>query len=304
MSTTELFDLIHADGDLEFDVSRFIEKLRGKEITQETDLFTRLVRSACLAGGQANAIVAGHQSAIRRLFPETPAEAVTAFCVSEAKGPHPKHIHTKLDQAAGTITGEKMWGTMAPPADRLYVAASIGEVEGQNQLRMVGVDTGQASIEQIPLPPERQAGAVPICDLKFTATEVASVSDDDAYVTYIKPFRLIEDVFSTIGMQIALYRLGSDVGLTHAQREDLLGLIVQGQAVAETDMDGPGAILLITSYLRASQAYWQNMHPNPSAEVASSWDFERPILTVAARARMQRRVNAWRALGETITEED
>ena len=304
MSTAELFDLIHLDGDLEFEVAPFIEKLRGEEITRESNLFLRLVRSACLAGGQANAIVAGHQTAIRRLFPETPVNAITAFCVSEAKGPHPKYIHTQLNQAADTITGEKMWGTMAPPADRLYVAASIGEVDGQNQLRMVGVDTGQESIEQIPLPPERQAGAVPICDLKFTDTKVTTIIDKDAYTFFIKPFRLIEDVFSTIGMQIALYRLGADVGLSHAQREDLLGLIVQGQAVAETDMDSPSAILLITSYLRASQDHWQKMTPNPSAEVASTWQFDRPILTVAARARQQRRANAWAALGESVVEDD
>ena len=304
MSTAELLDVIHSKSELEFEVQPFIERLRSDEITQETNLFMRIVRSACLAGGQANAIVAGHQTAIRRLFPETPATAITAFCVSEAKGPHPKYIHTRLDQDTGTITGEKMWGTMAPPADRLYVAASIGEVDGQNQLRMVGVDTGQDSIEQIPLPPERQAGAVPICDLKFTDTKIASVFDEDAYTAYIKPFRLIEDVFSTIGMQIVLYRLGTDLGLSPIQREDLLGLIVQGQAVAETDMDSPGSILLITSYLRASQDHWQRMTPNPSVEVASAWQFDRPILTVAARARQQRRVNAWATLGEHVAEDE
>ena len=305
MNTTQLLDMMYTDNPLEFETSTFIARLRDDVITGETDLFTRLVRAACFAGSQANAVIAGHQAAIRRLFPDTPSTAITAFCVSEAKGPHPKHIHTQLqqDNGAATITGQKMWGTMAPPADRLYVAASIGTKDGQNQLRMVGIETGQDSIEQIPLPPERQAGDVPICDLKFTATKVATVLDADAYSAYIKPFRLIEDVFSTVAMQISLYRLGPNVGLTHAQREDLLGLIVQGHAVAETDMDSPAALLLITAYLRASQAHWQEMTTAPLEAVATSWQFDRPILTVAARARAQRRANAWSALGEALPDD-
>ena len=284
----------------------FIAFLRSDAINAFSDPFERLVHAARMAGSQTNATIAGHQAAIRRLFPTTPAGAITAFCVSESKGPHPRYIETQLLDSGDNkhITGEKMWGTMAPAADLLYVAASTGVLDGQNQLAMVGIETNSPTITQIPLPPERHAGGVPICDLKFEATPVHNnlVFDGDAYTVYIKPFRLIEDVFSTTAMQIGLLQLRTQTGMTHAQREDLVGLVAQGAAIAASEMNQPGDILLITSYLRASRAHWQvlgeNWH-NAAADVRPHWNTEREILNVAARAREQRRSNAWEALGET-----
>ena len=263
------------------------------------------------AGSHANAGIAGHQAAVRRLFPQTPADAITAFCVSEKRGPHPRYIDTQLQSVAGQwqISGEKMWGSMAPAATLIYVAASTGVKDGQNQLKMVGVDAAAAGITQVPLPPERQAGDVPICDLQFQATPVeqSRVYDEDAYETYIKPFRLVEDVFGTVATQIALLRLGSQAGLTHQYKEDLIGLIAQGHAVAESAMQTPGEVLLITSYLRSSQLFWSTLEvPFVAASdaVRGTWNVTRPILSVAARARDQRRKNAWLALGEPLEDAD
>ena len=104
-------------------------------------------------------------------------------------------------------------------------------------------------------------------------------------------------------MQIVLYRLGTEVGITHAARENLLGLVVQGAAVMATDMDSPAAVFLITTYLRSSQQHWQAMDAQPSDAVAASWHFGKPILKVAERARAQRRTNAWRALDEDLVDE-
>lgn len=288
--------------------SAFIQFLRTSPITSSDDPFVRLVHSALRAGSQSNAGIAGHQAAVRRLFPRTPTDAITSFCVSEKRGPHPRYIETQLESVDGQwqVSGAKMWGTMAPPATLIYVAASTGVVEGQNQLKMVGVCGDASGITQVPLPPERQAGDVPICDLRFAATPVQEdhIYDEDAYETYIKPFRLVEDVFSAVATQIALFRLGRDAGLTHEQREDLLALIVQGHAVAESTMSAPGDLLLITSYLRSSQLFWGSLEggfATASAAVRKCWDVGRPILTVAARAREQRRQNAWQALGEPIT---
>ncbi len=294
-----------------FQTDAFIEYLRAPHIVALADPFERLVHCALRSGSQANAGIAGHQSAVRRMFPGTPPDAVTSFCVSEQRGPHPRYIDTRLESVNGQwqITGEKMWGTMAPPSTLIYVAASTGVVDGQNQLKMVGIHGDATGITKVPLPPERQAGEVPICDLRFVATPVADghIYDADAYETYIKPFRLVEDVFSTVATQIALLRLGHACGLTHAQREDLVGLIVQGQAVAESTMDAPGDLLLITSYLRSSQTFWGTLadgFAGASDEIRDGWHVGRPILTVAARAREQRRHNAWAALGDPLRAAD
>ena len=309
MLTQELLNLLTATAQQDpiFEVDDFITFLRSPAITTSSDPFVRLVHAALQAGSHATAGIAGHQSAIRRLFPSAPTDAVTSFCVSEARGPHPRYIETQLSHQDGhwQITGEKMWGTMAPPATVIYVAASTGVVDGQNQLQMVGVDATATGITQLPLPPERQAGEMPICDLKFSATPVAEdqLFSGDAYEAFIKPFRLIEDVFSTVATQIALLRLGTQAGLDHGQQEQLIGLIVQGHAIAESTMDAPGDILLITTYLRDSQAFWNTLADafvSAAPEVQSAWDVSRPILTVAARARAQRRSNAWQALEQPL----
>ncbi|MEM7101296.1 MAG: acyl-CoA dehydrogenase family protein [Pseudomonadota bacterium] len=290
-----------------YETDSFLSVLLEEAITASPDPLNRLVHSACRAGSHANAMVAGHQAAVRHLFPDTPLDAITAFCVSEKRGPHPKYIETRLEEADGrfTISGQKMWGTMAPPATLLYVAASRGVVGGQNQLVMVGVETTADGIKQIPLPPERQAGAVPICDLEFEQVPVAQerIYSKDAYTHYIKPFRLVEDVFSTLASQIVLYRLGGSTGMSPADREDLLGLIVQGYAIGQSDMESAGAVLLLTSYLRASQQHWNRLAArwaDADVDLKPYWDPEREILTVAARARQQRRINAWSSLGEPL----
>ncbi|MEM7017136.1 MAG: acyl-CoA dehydrogenase family protein, partial [Pseudomonadota bacterium] len=245
---------------------------------------------------------------IRRLFPTTPTDAVTAFCVSEARGPHPRYINTAISGTEGQwkITGEKMWGTMAPAANMIYVAVKTGESDGQNQLSMVSVDPRQSSVTQLPLPPERNAGPVPICDLQFEQTDVTSLFDGDAYTQYIKPFRLIEDVYSTVAMQIALLSLGKAAGLSHAQREDLVALVAQGFVISASAMDNTGDVLLLTSYLRASQNHWKQMAgnwDNASETVRQHWNPKRDILTVASRAREKRRQNAWQSLGDALPDE-
>lgn len=299
MDSQELLDLVSSTPiiDEALEPGAYIERLRDDLASGDPDPVARLVQGALRADSQANAGIAGHQAAVRRLFPTTANNAITAFCVSEDRGPHPRYIKTTLRD--GQINGKKMWGTMAPPASTLYVAASTGEDEqGNNRLVMVAVDSPQTSIEQIPLPPEREAGKVPICDLTFNDTPVAAVFEGDAYNLYIKPFRLIEDVYSTLATQIALYRLGGDTGLDHTQREDLLGLIVQGHAVAQSPMASPPQVLLLTSYLRASQQHWAGLASRwhlANPQLYKGWQPNRMILTVAARAREQRRSNAWAA---------
>ena len=301
MNTNELLELISqpVDAELTTDVAQFIQQLQGPLAEAPAEPVARLIACAMSAGSQSTAGIAGHQAAVRRLFPDTPSDAVTAFCISEERGPHPRFINTALDPDTNTISGKKMWGSMAPAATTLYVAASRGmDANNQNQLVMVAVDNPHATIEQIPLPPERQVGDMPICDLQFNASPAVHTYPEDAYETYIKPFRLIEDVFNTLATQIVLFRLGVRTGLDRSQREDLLGLITQGHAVATSDMTTPTEIMLLTSYLRASQAQWavlaSRWHTGDPT-LYKFWQPGRMILTVAARAREQRRENAWQA---------
>ncbi len=265
--------------------------------------FDRLVWTALHAGDRLTAGAAGHQAAIRRLFPETPDAAVTAFCVSEDQGPRPSAIRTRLTPSGAgfVLNGSKRWGSMAPLADLLYVAASIGEQDGRNQLRMVRVPAGSPGLALDPAPYAAYQGHMPIADL--TLVDVAVPADailpQDAYVAFIKPFRLVEDVYGTAATQIALLRLGRVHGWPQEVLEDLTALILQAHAVSGTPMDRPADVVLMSAYFRASEALWSRLGPaweQVPPDVRAGWRPETGTLGVAARARETRRQTAWAAL--------
>ena len=278
----------------------------GAASEDDPSAFVRLVRTALHAGDRLCAGAAGHQAAIRRLFPQTPQAAVTAICISEDQGPRPSAIHTRLTSSGGgfVLNGSKKWGSMAPLADLLYVAASIGERDGRNQLRMVRVLANSPGLVLDPAPYAAYQGHMPIADLTLADLRVSAeaVLPQDAYVAFIKPFRLVEDVYGTAATQIAVLSLGRMHGWPHDVLEDLTGLIVQAHAISTTPMDRPADLVLMSAYFRASDALWSRLGPCweqvPEA-VRRAWRPEVGTLGVAARARESRRQSAWAALGYT-----
>lgn len=266
--------------------------------------FRRLVRVARHADRRSLASVAGHQAAIRRLFPQTPADAVVAFCVSEDRGPRPSHIHTALTPTGDgyVMNGHKRWGSMAPVSDLRYVAASVGRGDdGRNRLRMVALPSDRPGIT-VDVEPYREWGPeLQICDLRFDDVPVAAaeVVDADAYVEHIKPFRLVEDVYNTTGTLIGLFQLGRRHDWSDVRLERLVGLIVQAAAIAETDMASPAAVVLLSDFLREADATWTSVWAAwtdvPDA-VAADWSPDRGLLDIAAAARETRRLTAWAAL--------
>ena len=275
--------------------------------TLPEDPFRRLVRVAVHADRRTVGGLAGHQAAIRRLFPATPVEAVCAFCITEDRGPHPKYIYTALvEQPDGTfrLNGSKRWGSVSPDSDLLYVAASIGRDGETNHLRMVALPADRAGVS-LDLEPYLDYGTEHrLADIFFDNVVVQrdEIVSGDAYVEYIKLFRLVEDVYNTAGAQIALFRMGREHGFSRERLEDLLGLICQAGTVATTDMVGPEAILLLSAYLRASNEFWVDTWANwtdAPADIRKRWQPDRGLLEVAARAREIRRETAWTTLGST-----
>jgi len=286
------------------DLRGFLDR-GGPGLAAEADptAFHRLVRSALHAGDRLTAGAAGHQAAIRRLFPDTPDAAVTAFCVSEDQGPRPSGIRTTLTPSGDgfVLNGSKKWGSMAPLADLLYVAASLGERDGRNQLRMVRVPAGRPGLVLDPAPYAGYQGHMPIADLRLTdlAVGAEAVLPQDAYVAFIKPFRLVEDVYGTAATQIALLRLGRVHGWSQEVLEDLTGLILQAHAISATPMDRPADVVLMSAYFRASGDLWTRLASawaQVPEGIRAAWHPEAGTLGVAARARETRRQTAWAAL--------
>ena len=305
MDTPQLLDLLFAPVPVDHsgDLRTFLKSC-GPGIPATASAFERLVRVALQADNRLLAGAAGHQAAIRRLFPHTPDAAITAFCVSEEHGPQPSKILSTLtpDPAGGfVLNGTKRWGSLSPLADLLYVAASIGQKDGRNQLRMVKVPTDRPGLSLDVAPYSSYQGHMPIADITLNHVAIAAdeVIDADGYETFIKPFRLVEDVYNTAATQIGLFRLGRAHGWPQPVLETLLGLIVQAHAIAQTAMATPAEVLLMSAYFRASGQAWDSLADVwavvPEAERAG-WSPQTGTLGVAARARETRRQQAWTAL--------
>ena len=306
MTTSEVLSALFAmpeasSGD---DMAAFLKRHGPPPEGEEgEDPFRRIMRVATRSERRGTAAIAGHQAAIRRLFPATPPDAICAFCISEDRGPHPKYIATSLvDGSTGLrLNGTKRWGSVAPDADLLYVAASIGRDGDRNDLRMIALPADRTGVTFDLDPYVGYGPEIRIADIAFDDVQVqpSEVMQGDAYLSYIKPFRLIEDVYNTVGTQIGMFRLGTEHGWEDEQLETLVALISQAAAVSSTDMASPEAILLLTAYLRSSGEFWANIWqswPNAPAGVVAKWSPERSLLGVAERARETRRQTAWAEL--------
>ncbi len=271
---------------------------------QDASAFARLAWVAVRADRRSMAGAAGHQAAIRRLFPSTPKNAITAFCVSEDHGPRPSKIMSSLapDGDGWVLNGLKRWGSMAPDADLLYVAASVGRHDdGRNDLRMVALPSDRPGLSKDETPYAEKYPEMKIADLYFSDVPVKEeeVFDTDAYDAFIKPFRLVEDVYGTAATQIGLVRLARDYDWPEEIIEDLTALVLQAQTIAATTMETPEEVILISSYFRASADLWSRLEECwtkvPETERVR-WSPDIGLLEIAARAREARRQSAWQAL--------
>ncbi len=304
MTPSLLLDLLFARSqpDDGADLRAFLTRW-GPGAPQEPTGFARLVHLALPAGSRLTASVAGHQAAIRRLFPDTPAGAICAFCVSEDQGPRPSAIRTALTPAGDgfVLNGAKKWGSLSPLADLLYVAASIGEKDGRNQLRMVAVQAGSPGLTLDPAPYAAYQGHMPIADVQLSdvAVSAKALLPADAYASFIKPFRLIEDVYGAAALQIALLRLGRTHGWPQDVLEDLVALILQAHAISQTPMARPADVVLMSAFFRSWDTLWTRLGPcwdKVPEDERAGWSPQTGTLGVAARARETRRLNAWAAL--------
>lgn len=275
---------------------------------ETTDPFERLLHVAVRADRRTAAAAAGHQAAIFRLFPEVPAGAITAFCVSEEGGARPTAIRATLEphpEGHHLLSGEKKWGTMSPDADLLFVAASVGteNVDGRemNRIRMVRIPADREGVHLTPRTHGGVESELRIADLSLRQVEVQpeEVRPEDGFQTYVKPFRLIEDVFGNAATQIATFCFGRRHGWSNESLEDLLGVITEAWAIAQTGMSSPRDVVTMAAYFRRSNEVWNSLADawaTASDADRERWHPEVGLLQVAQRARDVGRQRAWESL--------
>ena len=253
-----------------------------------------------IAGGflspcPAYAFAAGYWAALYRLLP--------GLCISEKHGPHPAKIECRLEKAADRwlLNGKKHFVTCGREAELLLVAASTGtDPDGKNRLRMVRVGKGQNGITVKPLDqpiailPEISHGVVVFSDVAVSPMDILP---GDGYLTYIKPFRTIEDLHVMAANLGYLLRIGTLFEWPRPAREQLLALLLSVRTIARADFTAPeihiatgGAIAALQLLIENLESCWDRVDPR----TRSAWRRDRAVLDIAADARKKRLAAAWK----------
>jgi hypothetical protein len=239
-----------------------------------------------------------------RPFPDPPLRGVVALCATESGGAHPKAIATNLEKRGGgmTVTGEKIFATLATAADELLVVASRGvESDGRNRLRIVRVSPRAPGVSIEPRPETPFAPEIPHAIVRFAGAEVADadVLPGDGYDAWLKPFRTIEDTHvlaSTIG-----YLLGAARAYewSHGLRAELTSLAHALVDIAARDASAAVTHVLLQGVFRATRRLLGTLDQEwekASSDERDRWRRDAPLLQVADGVRAKRAEAAWRTL--------
>lgn len=264
----------------------------------------RAISGGFEADRTAYAFLAGFFAAMQRLLPELPGDGITAFCISEEGGAHPRAIKTTLEPLQSgshewRINGRKQFITCAPEAASILVAASTGtDTDGRNRIRLAHIERDATGVTIAPMPdlpfiPEIQHGTVELVDVTVSEDQLLP---GDAYPLYIKPFRSIEDSHVTAGILGYLLRCAVLYQWPFAVMERLLGFVAGIRPLAIADPLAPQVHIALAGLQRSLNemiseldACWEKA-PGPERE---AWQRDRAVLGIAGKARAARLNTAW-----------
>lgn len=269
----------------------------------------RAVMGGTFSDRLAWAFAAGYQGAICRMLPEVPVEALSAVCITESGGAHPRAIETRLVKDAATaafcLNGEKRFISGGAQADLLVVASSLGHSGGRNRIRVALVDRRADGVLLEPMPPLPIVPEIPHASARFDNVVVATerVLPGDGYTGCIKPFRTIEDIHVVGGVLGYLFGVGRRWNWPPSMLERMLAQIVSLRALAAEDPLAPGihlALAGVFGQLQALLADTDALWARIDEDTARRWQRDRGLLNVANRARDARQLSAWRQFDRTV----
>ncbi|MBW1846358.1 MAG: acyl-CoA dehydrogenase family protein [Deltaproteobacteria bacterium] len=253
----------------------------------------------------AYAFAAGYWSALYCLIPSLPERTITALCVTEKGGNHPKAIQTELVPASGKdepvwlLNGSKKFVTCANEADMLLIAASTGiSPKGQNELRLVRVDNHTPGllikpIQDLPFIPEISHGELEIYNIQIAESQILP---GDGYTNYIKPFRTLEDLHVTSSVLGYLFRTACLFNWPQSVKEQILAFL---PGIKTISLSNPlqstvhivfgGISSLFSSFIKSIEPHWRLTDD----KTRSQWERDKALLNISGKAQSQRLSSAW-----------
>lgn len=281
-----------------------LEEALGRWETLPGGAFDRAVAGGRLADRLGLAFAAGYRSALLALTGQTGHAAV---CITEEGGNHPRAIKTRLEPQgdAVVLTGTKAWATLASGARTLLVAASAGEEDGRNRLRMVAVPLDAEGLELHAMPPTPFTPEIPHYKVELRGVRVPAeaVLEGDGYDRWIKPFRTVEDIHVMAAAIAHMVAMGQRSGWPAALLAEGIATIAALASLAGRPPLEPavhlalgGALAGFEAWIRRTEEVWSRTDP----EVRQRWTRDRPLLRVAGKARAARFARAATAAGLTV----
>lgn len=250
------------------------------------------------------AFAAGYQSAIERLFGLSE-PLLASVCITEEAGNHPRSIQTSLIEQDGhyVLNGAKTFVSGGCDAGFLFVACKVGESDdGRPNLKMVGIlaelpGIAIKALPALPFIPEVSHGAVTFADVRIEKRQLLS---GDGYESYIKPFRIVEDLH--VFAAIASFRLGEAIH-SHWKTESIeqhLSFLLTLKSLAEFAMDDPVMHLAFAGCRNAFGELIKSTDTEfaeKSPKAYENWVRDKGLLGIAQKAHDIRTQRAWQSLG-------
>lgn len=262
--------------------------------------FARAVLGGFWADRAGFAFAAGYQAALSSWLGVV--GQLASFCVTEDGGAHPAAIQCalSLDEAGGTLTGEKRFATLGAEAVWLFVLASAGEEGGKKDLRLARVRASAPGVSFEVLPALPFTPEIGHASVRFVNARAEAILPGDGFAQYAKPFRTLEDLHVFGALLGHLVQCGRRLAWPRDEIESMLAQLVTLGGLAALPPSLEVAHLALSGALSAARGLVERVAPRWEAAPADErdrWARDRPLLQIAEKARRLRTARAWDALG-------
>lgn len=250
------------------------------------------------------AFMAGYQAALEQMFPSIAPNELKALCVSEAKGGHPKAIHTTL--VNHRVNGVKTYVTAGSDAAHLLVLCKTNElVDGRPLFKMVHIpqSTPNTKVTNFDLPFMREVnhGKLALNDTEITPSQILT---GDGYHEYTKPFKTLEDICVGVAYQAMLLRQAIDHQWESDIRDQLLlNLYTLKNLLSLAPLDKETHLLLIANEQNFEQLLPRielNIATHSPVHFKADWALNQRVISMSKKLKAIRLGKAREVLfGET-----